>query len=54
MHLHQGISIVSMDRKSKTVQDSKGKVHNYDKLILATGSRAFVPRDVPMNLPGMC
>ncbi|HYH54977.1 MAG TPA: FAD-dependent oxidoreductase, partial [Anseongella sp.] len=27
--------------------------HGYDKLILAMGSRAFVPKDVPLHLPGV-
>lgn len=51
--LHKGISAVSFDRANKTLTDSLGYVHRYDKLILATGSRAFIPRDVPMKLPGI-
>lgn len=45
--------IESIDRTNKTVTDEKGKVHYYDNLILATGSRAFVPGDVPLHLPGV-
>jgi ferredoxin-nitrate reductase len=45
--------IESIDRSNKTVTDEKGKVYHYDTLILATGSRAFVPGDVPMHLPGV-
>lgn len=45
--------IESIDRNNKTVTDEKGKVHFYDNLILATGSRAFVPGDVPLHLPGV-
>ncbi|MBD8487970.1 molybdopterin-dependent oxidoreductase [Echinicola sp. CAU 1574] len=45
--------IESIDRSNKTVTDQKGRVHHYDTLILATGSRAFVPADVPMHLPGI-
>ncbi|MDO6439201.1 molybdopterin-dependent oxidoreductase [Cyclobacterium sp. 1_MG-2023] len=45
--------IESIDRSNKTVTDEKGKVHHYGTLILATGSRAFVPPDAPMHLPGV-
>lgn len=53
VHLHQATGIAAINRESKTVTDTKGQVHGYDKLIVATGSRAFVPRDVLMNLPGI-
>jgi len=29
------------------VTDSKGIVHSYDVLLLATGSRAFMLKDIP-------
>lgn len=45
--LHRGISIENIDRTNKTVTDSKGKIHTYDVLLLATGSRATMLRDVP-------
>lgn len=45
--------IESIDRTSKTVMDQFGKLHHYDTLVLATGSRAFVPPDAPMHLPGV-
>ncbi|QEC68923.1 molybdopterin-dependent oxidoreductase [Panacibacter ginsenosidivorans] len=45
--LHRGVSIENIDRKNKTVIDSKGKTHSYDVLLLATGSRATMLRDVP-------
>ena len=32
--------------------DSQGITHKFDKLILATGSRAFIPKDVQIDLPG--
>lgn len=38
-----GYRIVSIDRSSRTVTDNTGAVQHYGKLILATGSRAFVP-----------
>lgn len=45
--------IASIDRNHKTVTDELGKVHHYDILVLATGSRAFVPADAPVHLPGV-
>lgn len=44
--------IVSIDRINKIVTDNNGKAHNYDKLILATGSRAFIPNEVQLDLQG--
>ncbi len=51
--LHQENAIVALDTNSKTVTDSYGQKHSYDKLILATGSRAFVPKDSPVDMPGV-
>jgi ferredoxin-nitrate reductase len=45
--LYRGISIEQIDRQNKTVTDSKGVVHCYDVLLLATGSRPFMLKDVP-------
>jgi ferredoxin-nitrate reductase len=45
--LHKGVSIEKIDRQLKTVTDSKGNQHSYDLLILATGSRAALLRDLP-------
>jgi ferredoxin-nitrate reductase len=53
VHLHQATGIAAINRQARTVTDTRGQVHGYDKLILATGSRAFVPRDVPTDLPGI-
>ncbi|MBN2546460.1 MAG: FAD-dependent oxidoreductase [Spirochaetes bacterium] len=38
-----GQKAVRIDRKNKVVETSKGKNINYDKLILATGSKPFIP-----------
>jgi len=46
--LHRGVSIENIDRTNKTVLDSKGKSHDYDVLILATGSRAALIKDAPL------
>ena len=50
--VHKGVGIASIERDTKTVIDTQGVVHHYDKLILATGSRAFMPKGVP-KLPGI-
>lgn len=45
--LHRGVSIEAIDREKKVVVDSRGAVHSYDILLMATGSRAAMLRDVP-------
>lgn len=50
--LHTGLSIEKIDPKNQIVTDSLGQKHPYDKLVLATGSRAFVPKDAQLDLPG--
>src|SRR6187399_699984 len=45
--LHRGVSIENIDRKNKIVTDSHGIEHSYDILLMATGSRAAMLRDVP-------
>ena len=48
----RGISIEKIDRPNKTVTDSRGAKTPYDVLVIATGSRAAVPKHVP-PLPGI-
>ena len=45
--LYRGISIENIDRKNKTVTDSNGNKHSYDVLLMATGSRATMLKDIP-------
>ena len=52
IHLHPETFIKNIDKVDKTVTDNNDEVHNFDKLILATGSRAFIPKDVQIDLPG--
>ena len=47
IRLHRGVSIECIDRERKLVTDSKGGVHHYDILVMATGSRAAMLKDVP-------
>ena len=50
--LHSGIGISEINDEAKTVTDENGVLHSFDLLIIATGSRAFVPSDIQINLPG--
>ncbi|WP_159022855.1 nitrate reductase [Formosa sp. L2A11] len=52
IELYSGTYIVDIDRENKLATDNHGNHYAYDKLILATGSRSFVPNDVQLNLPG--
>ncbi|MBT1696610.1 molybdopterin-dependent oxidoreductase [Fulvivirgaceae bacterium PWU4] len=45
--------IVAINRAEKYIIDKRGQKHGYDKLILATGSRAHIPNDAPIHLPGV-
>lgn len=49
----QHAAIHRLDQQRKLVFDEVGNRYPYDKLILAMGSRPFVPRDVPTHLPGV-
>ncbi len=46
--LHRGVSIVHIDKMNKILTDGNGIKHLYDVLILATGSRASVLKDLPL------
>ena len=50
--LHPGIGITKVDELGKKVTDTDGNEHSYDLLVMATGSRAFVPSEVKMDMPG--
>ncbi len=52
VHLHPETYISKVDKDNKSVTDNNGEAHSFDKLILATGSRAFIPNDVQIDLPG--
>ncbi|MEM7210575.1 MAG: FAD-dependent oxidoreductase [Pseudomonadota bacterium] len=44
---YDGVSVIEIDREARRVRTSTGRIAEYDALVLATGSRAFVP-----TLPG--
>ena len=50
--VHKGVGIVHIDRRAKVVTDTNGLDHQYDKIVLGTGSRAFLPKGIP-RLPGI-
>jgi ferredoxin-nitrate reductase len=49
--LRGGCPAVGLDLERRTVTDSSGERHPYDALVLATGSRAFVPPIPGAELP---
>lgn len=54
LHVHRETLITKIDKENKTITDDKGVVHTYDVLFLGMGSRAFMPKDVPIGkLPGI-
>jgi len=52
VELHAEVSIKNIDRENKIITDSNNEKHSYDLLIMATGSRAFVPNNAQLDLPG--
>lgn len=48
-----GVSITAIDPEEKAVLASTGRVVRYSKLVLALGSRAFIPGVPGKNLPGV-
>jgi ferredoxin-nitrate reductase len=50
--LLRGVSVETVNREDKLVIDSRGTTTHYDVLIMATGSRAAIPKNVP-SLPGI-
>ena len=51
--LHTGDPIIRIDREAKQVTAASGRTTTYDRLILATGSRAFIPPIPGTDLPGV-
>jgi len=48
-----GVSVTAIDRASRNVVDSWGRVQPYSKLILATGARPHLPRIPGITLQGV-
>src|SRR5262249_55547255 len=43
VRLHAGVKAVNIDRVAKRVLGAGGVLESYDKLVIATGSSAFIP-----------
>jgi ferredoxin-nitrate reductase len=50
--MKSGVSIEKINTKENRILDSDGTTHTFDSLILATGSRPFVPENAQLHLPG--
>lgn len=50
--LQSNIAIASINTATKSIVDSHGLSHQYDTLILATGSRPFIPENAQLHLAG--
>ena len=42
--LNKGDKVVSINKENKTILSQSGKTESYDKLLIATGSKPFVPK----------
>lgn len=52
LDLHTGVEVSNVNSEEKYIIDSNNVKHSFDLLVMATGSRAFVPKDVQLHLPG--
>nr|WP_314895667.1 molybdopterin-dependent oxidoreductase [uncultured Flavobacterium sp.] len=50
--MKSGVSIDNINTKENIILDSDGITHTFDSLILATGSRPFIPENAQLHLPG--
>jgi len=51
--LHTGKRVMKIDRKKRFVEADDGTVENYDRLLLATGSKSFILPIPGADLPGV-
>ena len=50
--MKSGVGVDAINATGKTLVDSQGITHTFDNLILATGSRPFIPENAQLHLPG--
>ena len=50
--MKSGVGVNSINPTDKNLVDSQGITHTFDNLILATGSRPFIPENAQLHLPG--
>lgn len=48
--LHKGDKVISIDKENKKIASSSGKIVEYDKLLIATGSNPFIPPTIGSDL----
>ena len=48
--LHKGDKVISIDKENKRIASSSGKIVEYDKLLIATGSNPFIPPTIGSDL----
>lgn len=46
-------TVERIDREKQVVLTNDGAAYPYHRLVIATGSRPFIPREVPVKLPGV-
>ena len=50
--MKSNVAINNINAKNNIITDSNGDIHAFDSLIIATGSRPFVPENAQLHLPG--
>lgn len=53
LKIHTSTSIIKINRERRTVIDSSGWEHSYERLIIATGSTPTLPRNFDMQMEGL-
>lgn len=48
--LNKGDKVISINKSEKTITSASGKIESYDKLLIATGSLAFIPKTTGSDL----
>lgn len=49
LHVHRSCTITKINTQIKTITTHTGEQHTYDILLLSMGSRAFMPKEVPIG-----
>jgi NAD(P)H-nitrite reductase large subunit len=54
VQLHPGMRAIELDPSRQEVRCDDGKVYPFDKLLIATGSSAKLPENLPTGIEGIC
>lgn len=49
LHVHTHTLVEHINREAKTITTHTGDIHTYDILLLSMGSRAYMPKEVPLG-----